>query len=373
MDEKEISTDNSKKITSKKKKNKGKVSGGKVVTVVLLGIVLSCSVVFMGMILFTDLFTGQSFISEITSYANGSDGGLFGSSGKKNDSSIKGLSATYTGGELYAGGQAIADNFVVEIEYADGTTKAVTDYNCDMLSEDARLVEGTNSFEFEYNGVSTTVRVNAVNARNYAYPPDYVTVKVDAEAAKDKVAKIESGSVTFADALSNVAFTGDSQIKALSSYEIIPEDRIVAKVGESIDYFEANFTNVVNITAGKDVLIVHYGINTLTNDENDQTLRIEQYKEILSRLKETIPNVRIIVSGVFPVGNTIINDQDRFAYITDYDFKIFELCEELGIDYLSDNRYITDNQDVFGGDGLHLTSDFYKTYWLNNLITVMGL
>ena len=37
--------------------------------------------------------------------------------------------------------------------------------------------------------------------------------------------------------------------------------------------------------------------------------RISQYTELLSRLKAEVPDTRIIVSGVFPVSDTIYNNK----------------------------------------------------------------
>lgn len=49
------------------------------------------------------------------------------------------------------------------------------------------------------------------------------------------------------------------------------------------------------------------------------------------------------------------------------------MCMEIGVEYLSDNAYMMEHQDVFGSDGLHLTKEFYTGYWLKNLVTTMGL
>ena len=100
---------------------------------------------------------------------------------------------------------------------------------------------------------------------------------------------------------------------------------------------------------------------------------MERYKGLLLRIKEALPEIRIIVSGLFPVSDGIFFTQTRLAYIDDYNNALFAMCCEIGIDYLSDNEYIASHQDYFLGDGLHLKKSFYTEYWLKNLIKTMGV
>lgn len=101
--------------------------------------------------------------------------------------------------------------------------------------------------------------------------------------------------------------------------------------------------------------------------------RISQYTELLSRLKAEVPDTRIIVSGVFPVSDTIYNNKLSFAYINQYNYELLKMCINLDIEYYSNNQYISGHQELFSADGLHLTPGFYKDYWLKDLILTMGL
>ena len=148
---------------------------------------------------------------------------------------------------------------------------------------------------------------------------------------------------------------------------------MVAKVGESLEYMEANMDNIIALGSDKDILIVHYGINSLSTSAIDRAAKVEQYKDLLLRLKNALPNTRIVVSGVFPVADSIYYNQQRFAYINDYNKALFEMCCEIGVEYLSDNEYMTAHQEVFSVDGLHLTKDFYTNYWLRNIILTLGV
>ena len=103
-------------------------------------------------------------------------------------------------------------------------------------------------------------------------------------------------------------------IKALETYRLLDVNNVEALVGASADYLEQNFSTVVTKAYGKDALIVHYGINSLSVSENERNRRIEQYRGLLLRLKEELPETRIIVSGVFPVSDRIYYNKGSFGY-----------------------------------------------------------
>lgn len=283
------------------------------------------------------------------------------------------LSVEYTGGVLFSGGQAVADNFAVRLTTGDGAETVVKDYECAQLSPGYRMSEGDNVFEFRYKELSANITLNAVNVRTYSYPPSYVQRKVDLSFVQERIGQIDGGAVTYEQAFANIAFTGDSQIKALAVDRILSMNRIVAENGESYDYLAAHFDEVVSKALGTDALIVHYGINTLSTSADERQKRVDQYRGLLLRLRESLPGTRIIVSGVFPVHYTIFGNQERFVYIIEYDYALLEMCMEIGVEYLSDNAYMMEHQELFSGDGLHLSPEFYSQYWLKNIILTMGV
>ncbi|MCM1307952.1 MAG: hypothetical protein NC223_05070 [Butyrivibrio sp.] len=283
------------------------------------------------------------------------------------------LSVEYVGGTVYAGGQAVAANFNVKLTSNDGFERSVGDYECAQLAPEYRLSEGDNVFEFKYGGQTASITLEAVSVRTFPYPPSYILRKVDLGAVQERIDLIDSGALSYEQAFANIAFTGDSQIKALAVDRILSMNRIVAENGESYDYLAAHFDEVVSKALGTEALIVHYGINTLSTSADERQKRINQYRELLVRLKEALPGTRIIVSGVFPVHYSIFGNQDRFVYIIEYDYALLEMCMAIGAEYLSDNAYMMEHQELFSQDGLHLRPEFYSQYWLKNIILTMGL
>ncbi len=286
---------------------------------------------------------------------------------------ITGISVEYQGGALYAKGQAVADNFVVYESYSDGTVRVTTDYDCPELEKDYRLEEGFTTFHFSKGEALAEVTLSVINIRKLPYAPNYLTVRVDEWKGEATAEAINSGATKISDYFENVAFTGDSQIRGLNTYAVLPETRVVAKNGVSYEYLSANFENIVTVALGCKALVVHYGINSLSTNAAVRNQNIEQYKDLLTRLKQRLPGTRIIVSGLFPVASRIFSSQDRFAYISEYNYQLCEMCMEIGVDFVNDSQYMNLNPGVFSSDGLHQTKAFYTNYWLMNLITTMGV
>ena len=283
------------------------------------------------------------------------------------------ITVTYNGREVYAGGQVRPEDFTVMLNFKDGSSVEITEYESIIQTDTFRLIKGNNTIAFYYEGLWANATVYAKDVSTLRYPPSYVINAVDEAKANQKISLIESGAISYQKALENVAFTGDSQIKALTANGILAEGQVLAKVGESLNYMEENISKIIAMSYGKEALVVHYGINSLRISEEGRAEDVERYKGLLLRIKEALPETRIIVSGLFPVSDGIFFTQTRFAYINDYNNALFAMCCEIGVDYLSDNEYIASHQEYFLGDGLHLKKSFYTEYWLKNLIKTMGV
>lgn len=345
---------------------------GSIAIVSGMSIMLVGCLVFLYLLLETDLFF-KSNKENILNFENNQINNV----GVIIDNGIKAaeLKATYIGDVALAGGRLTSDSFVVLLKDEKGKEYELLNYKCSMIdNENYRLVEGSNTYVFYYNDISTTVTVEAVTPESLGmYAPSYVLHKGNKDDSLKKIEAVKSGRMTFADAASNIAFTGDSQIAALVSYKLLTLNSVEALVGASADYLAEKFDTVVTKAYGKQALVVHYGINSLSSSANEREYRISQYRELLLRLKSELPGTRIIVSGVFPVSTKIQLNKPSFGFINSYDFDLLKMCMEIDVEYYSNNEYMAAHQEYFSDDGLHLKPAFYSEYWLNDLIMTMGL
>ncbi|MBQ4563400.1 MAG: hypothetical protein IJA58_02835 [Lachnospiraceae bacterium] len=354
---------------AKKKKAKRRDVWSKILVVMIVEVVLIVGI-FVGVILaMINPFSGNE--QEDSTQATGEK--YTGTNPAFWHEGTESMTVTYSGKTVYAGGQVDPEEFEVVVHYKDGTSEEIKEYDSIIWTDTFRLAEGTNTITFYYEGLWANAYVYAVDATTMPYLPSYVLYAGDEKTSQEKVDRIDRGELTLQEAVKDIAFTGDSQIKALSEFNILPEDQVVAKVGESLNYMEENLNKIISRSWTKKALVVHYGINTLSTNSADRVAAVERYKGLLLKLKEALPNTRIIVSGLFPVADTIYHKQMRFAYIDDYNELLFAMCCEIGVEYLSDNEYISTHQMYFFGDGLHLKGSFYTEYWLKNLLLTMGI
>lgn len=351
---------------------KKKSSGGKVWYILLITAALTV-MILVGVLIAALIFVLNSGSEDAPEETKGTLGNMTHETPIFSHEGSESITVTYNGREVYAGGQVRPEDFTVMLNFKDGDSVEITEYDSVIKTDTFRLVKGNNTIAFYYEGLWANATVYAVDAASLRYPPSYVVSPIDELAAREKVGLIESSALSFQEALEKVAFTGDSQIKALTSYGILSGNQVLAEVGESLNYMEANIAKIIAMSYDKEALVVHYGINSLRISEEGRAEDVERYKGLLLKIKEALPDIRIIVSGLFPVSDNIFFSQTRFAYIDDYNDALFAMCCEIGVDYLSDNEYIASHQEYFVEDGLHLRKSFYTEYWLKNLIMTMGV
>ena len=179
----------------------------KMAIAVALGVVLVVGIVVIALISFSNLFSGVFPDSKLNFFGNDyAYNGLQVNSHSTADS----LAVKFVGGELYAGGQVIPENFEVVVHYKDGYSEKITNYDSIILDDAYRLVKGSNTIVFYYGNLSAAITLQAMETDNMLYAPNYVLHPGDKNTALETVTKLESGEITYKDAFAKVGFTGDS-------------------------------------------------------------------------------------------------------------------------------------------------------------------
>ncbi|HEX6962420.1 MAG TPA: GDSL-type esterase/lipase family protein [Lacipirellula sp.] len=122
--------------------------------------------------------------------------------------------------------------------------------------------------------------------------------------------------------------------------------------------------------AATDVFLL-IGINDLGSGRTPDVME-KGYREILQRIKEKTPAVRVHVQSVLPT-------RDRHAKhnkpVLDFNERIKKLANEFGYDYIDLHSLMADDKgelkSEFTGDGLHLNDAAYKI-WVSEVKQVMG-
>lgn len=180
-----------------------------------------------------------------------------------------------------------------------------------------------------------------------------------AEEAATAVEELDEDS--YRKIFANTCIVGDSLMNGLEIYGILNSDTLITQVSASLYHLEENVSSV--IAANPKNVILHYGLNML--EEEDYMLEnfIEMYKELILEIKEGLPKSRIIVSLIFPVDSTY-DLESVYERIPAYNSAMVTMCNEIGVETLDSSSLLTDGDDYYDGDGIHVTASFYSEQWL---------
>ncbi len=181
---------------------------------------------------------------------------------------------------------------------------------------------------------------------------------------------IKNGKTSLRKVFANTCFVGDSLINGLETYNILNSDKIISQVSARFGHLEDNLNKIV--TLNPKVLILHYGINMLWPDDTGLGWFIEDYSELVKKLKKQLPYTRIIISGIFPVNEEIAVD-GIFERIPIHNRAIEKMCKDIGVEFLDSTELILGCKDYYGSDGIHFSAGFYSEKWLPFIVESKGI
>ncbi len=192
--------------------------------------------------------------------------------------------------------------------------------------------------------------------------------------ASSKVSEVlralENDEITYAQVFADVCIVGDSLMETLDAAEILNSDRMVTQVSASLDHFYENLDSIIAMNPA--VIISHYGNNLLSDSSYILENFIAEYEDIITQLKSALPDTRIIISGVFPVDESV-REYDYHEYIPSYNEQLIKLAQSMKVEYLSSDNIVSQNADYYEPDGIHLRSSFYYDCWLPFVIEEKGI
>lgn len=230
--------------------------------------------------------------------------------------------------------------------------------NCDTASGEA-VLESLASVSAE----QVQKHIDEVNSAK-AQP-----LEADKKLIIEKDKKIESGKSSFRQAFKNVWFMGDSLMNGLEVYGVLNPSRLITQVSASLSHLESNIDKITEIQPK--VLILHYGLNMISDNPAQLKTFISKYSSLISALKKNLPGTRIIVSLIFPV-DTRKATAPRFKMVGRYDAEMKKMCKRLGVEYLDSTKLVKEHSDCLGRDGIHLSKPFYE-HWLKFIMRNKGI
>lgn len=157
---------------------------------------------------------------------------------------------------------------------------------------------------------------------------------------------------------------GDSMAEGLSCYGVLNKENVVFTRGRRIDNMEKDLPLVKEYSPN--YLFLSYGCNDVKMHNGNVEKFIKYYREKLEYLKSELPNTKIIVNLIIPVGDNAVSKYPAYQYLDEFNQKLIELLNELGVPYLDNSAYLKERENPYAGDGIH-PKTFYFFRWGENM------
>ena len=181
---------------------------------------------------------------------------------------------------------------------------------------------------------------------------------------------IKSGKTSFRKVFADTCFAGDSLINGLEVYNILNNEKLMTQISARLSHLEENMNKIISVNPK--VLILHYGLNMLWADETGTQWFIDDYSELVVKLKKSLPHTRIIISGIFPV-DTEIATAEIFTHIPRHNKALKKMCEDLEVEFLDSTEIVKSSAEYYSTDGIHLIGSFYSEKWLPFIVENKGI
>lgn len=175
-----------------------------------------------------------------------------------------------------------------------------------------------------------------------------------------------TASTKLCDIFKNDLFLGDSITKGLSSYKVLNDANVCAKVGNTINQVR-DMVNSSAITNPKRIFIL-CGVNNVDKTPNREMFS-NNYLQLIHTVKAKFPQSTIYVQSILPI--LPIAEQNtpylNNSCIDAYNKIIMNIAESENLTYINLASILNaSNKNLYEGDGLHYKSGFYPL-WLNYL------
>ena len=161
---------------------------------------------------------------------------------------------------------------------------------------------------------------------------------------------------------------GDSITEGLVVYGYLGEDIVVSGIGAGIS--QDRFLSVASLYPK--CAFFSYGMNDMGNYGGDAKAFIKDYEAALSAFIKASPKTRVYVNSISLPDDSAIEDQPVLGNYEAFNTEIRKMCDKLGITYIDTTFILRNDPDLYAGDGIHVSTEYYPI-WLELMRESAGL
>ena len=161
---------------------------------------------------------------------------------------------------------------------------------------------------------------------------------------------------------------GDSVAEGFEEYDILNASSVAAEIGVHLDELDGQIAKVKELSPG--VLFLYLGMNDVTATNGDVDRFVSEYKEVLTRIREEVPDAHIFVNSIFPVQKKALEKEPLLEKIPEYNDALKELCDSQTVAFIDNTDLVSD--EYYEEDGIHFKAAFYPV-WAEHMAEVASL
>lgn len=161
---------------------------------------------------------------------------------------------------------------------------------------------------------------------------------------------------------------GDSVAQGFAEYDILNASSVAAKIGVHLDGLDEQISKVKELSPG--ILFLYLGMNDVTATNGDTDRFVSEYKAVLARLREEVPDAHIFVNSIFPVQEKALKEEPLLEKIPEYNDALRELCDSQTVAFIDNTELVS--EWYYEQDGIHFKADFYPV-WAERMAEVASL
>ena len=164
------------------------------------------------------------------------------------------------------------------------------------------------------------------------------------------------------------AVVGDSIAEGFSVYDVLNASSVLSKIGVHLDELDDQISQLKELKPG--VIFLALGMNDVPATNGDTEAFVEEYRAVLEKIQEEVPDAHIFVNSIFPVQDKAVEEEPALEKIPDYNSALAELSDSERIGFIDNSSLVAD--EYYEEDGIHFKADFYPV-WAEHMAEVAAL
>ena len=162
------------------------------------------------------------------------------------------------------------------------------------------------------------------------------------------------------------ALMGDSRAYGFFYYGFMPDERVFAKPGATINMIPERLDELKLLNPSRIYLCFGMndtGVGLWTTPESYAAA----YQEVLETVKKELPDVTIYVNSILIAKDPAFKQNSAWRNIPAYSQAVKEMCEREGYIYVDNSNLEEAYLNLWDSDGIHFQKSFYP-HWATNMI-----